>query len=325
MLFEKLIIPRLDDWVTEVENSPEPEWLLENLLAADATCVVAGPSQIGHKTWLVFQVALCLASGKAVQGIIPADKNGIPILIVEEEGPAKPTANRWKWLAKGNGVDYKELPIHFMHRRGFTFQDNEALAEVAAYMLLHKIKLVIFDTYAKVNKGDENSSRDTGEVMRRVAELRQGGASVMLIHHTRKRGEKQVGSHNDQLRGSSALIGYMDIHWSLGKRSLNQTHLNLDVYSNEDETRHYQVRWDIQRDKESAKLLMRDGDGIEENLDVLVDQLLAIDIQGKPLGYAPERLAQIWKRSITEVRAQLPEMLGSQMYRQGNLYYVKED
>ncbi len=322
---EKLIIPRLDDWVEEVENSPEPEWLIDGMLPADATCVVSGPSQVAHKTWLVFQAALCLASGKSVEGIVPTNPDGIPILIIEEEGPAKPTANRWKWLAKGNGIDYKKLPIHFMHRQGFTFQNDGALKQVKDYIIKHHIGLVVFDTYAKVNKGDENSSRDTGEVMRRSAMLREGGTSVMRIHHVGKPKQKVIGTVNDDLRGSSALIGYMDVHWALRKRSLNQTHLNLDIMSNEDETKHYQIRWDIKREQESAKLMMRDGDGIEDNLDELADLLLAVDLQGKPQAYTLDHLAQIWKVSQKEARAQIAEMIGHQLYREGNLYFVKED
>jgi hypothetical protein len=274
---------------------------------------------------LVFQAALCLASGRTVQGITPVDPCGVPILIIEEEGPAKPTANRWKWLAKGNGVDFAELPIHFMHRQGFTFQNDDALRQVQHYIMAHNIQLVVFDTYAKTNKGDENSSQHTGDVMRRIASLRETGATIMLVHHTRKRGEKQIGSHNDQLRGSSALIGYMDVHWALGKRSLNQPHLNLDIFSNEDEAKHYQVRWDIRREDESARLYMREGDGIDDNLGSLVNMLITVNMQGEPMGYTLDNLAEAWKVSVGEAKAQVAEMLGTYLRREGRFYYVIEE
>ncbi len=71
--------------------------------------------------------------------------------------------------------------------------------------------------------------------------------------------------------------------------------------------------------------MMRDGDGIEDNLDELADLLLAVDLHGKPQAYTLDHLAQIWKVSQKEARAQIAEMIGHQLYREGNLYFVKED
>ena len=85
MKIKELEIPLVGPWAEEVRLRPDPIELLVGLMAADATIICTGPSQVAHKTWLVFQAAICLASGKSVEGIVPVIKEGIPILIIEEE------------------------------------------------------------------------------------------------------------------------------------------------------------------------------------------------------------------------------------------------
>ena len=67
-----------------------------------------------------------------------------------------------------------------------------------------ELGLIVVDTLARVALGaDENNAKDMGRVVDGLDELkRQTGATIMVIHHTRKDGGSE--------RGSSALRGAAD-------------------------------------------------------------------------------------------------------------------
>jgi hypothetical protein len=66
---------------------------------------------------------------------------------------------------------------------------------------------VVLDTYAMMTQGiEENSSRDTGQIMEALSQIRQAtrGGSVMMVHHSGKDSSKGA-------RGSTALLAAVDL------------------------------------------------------------------------------------------------------------------
>jgi len=77
------------------------------------------------------------------------------------------------------------------------------LEEWELYRQLPQGSLIIFDTLRAANAGEENSSRDMALVMGRLKELREGGFTLLLLHHTGKVSESQY-------KGSTAISDLCD-------------------------------------------------------------------------------------------------------------------
>lgn len=70
--------------------------------------------------------------------------------------------------------------------------------------------VVLIDTITRFIDGDENESEDMRKFARKVFRLVNAGATVVLLHHSKK---GSSGSLDDGLRGSSELAAFVDSCW----------------------------------------------------------------------------------------------------------------
>jgi hypothetical protein len=70
--------------------------------------------------------------------------------------------------------------------------------------------VVIVDTITRFIEGDENKSEDMRRFARKAFRLANAGATVVLLHHSKK---GSSGSLDDGLRGSSELAAFVDSCW----------------------------------------------------------------------------------------------------------------
>lgn len=70
--------------------------------------------------------------------------------------------------------------------------------------------VVIVDTITRFIEGNENDSEDMRKFAQKVFKLMKAGATVILLHHSKK---GSAGTLDDGLRGSSELAAFVDSCW----------------------------------------------------------------------------------------------------------------
>lgn len=256
--------PSVGEWVKTVIDCPE--WLLKGLLPADSVIIMSGKAKIAHKSWFAFIQAMSVASGKTIGPFEPVEKAGQPVLILEAEGGRAQTRNRWLWLAKSQNIDLDTLPnLRFSHRENIVLDDgtsdwpdkiNDCIERLG-------VKFIIVDPFAMFFTGDENRVQDVAKIMRTFTRFRQSGASVMFLHHLAKTDPKFAKDIDEEMRGSTALPGFYDLHQAIRKRKANQEHLDAIFRFKDDEQQFFDLEFFIDKHAGTAdfKLLASTQEG----------------------------------------------------------------
>ena len=181
----------------QVQQLPDPEWLIKNVLPAKSLAILYGAPGVG-KTFLALDMALSIASALDWAG---HETTPGAVVYVVAEGVAGLSKRFRAWcVAQGVG----DVP------RVYLLPDAPQLAKRGEAVQLVKdlqaqipepISLVVIDTLARCFLGsEENSAKDVGELIAGADCIRKKlDCAVLLVHHTTKKGDSE--------RGSSALRG----------------------------------------------------------------------------------------------------------------------
>ncbi len=185
----RLIAPRRLYHVDELDQLPQPSWLIENVLPNHGLSVLFGPSGAG-KSFIALDWAFRVARSRVVLYLAAEGKAGFP-------------ARTQAWKQHHDLKKPAHLSFYF---DAVNFLNPEALEAFVAEIKVMKPSLIIVDTLARcMVGGDENSTRDMGRFAEACAEIeRQIGAAILVVHHTGKDLSKGP-------RGSSALYGAVDM------------------------------------------------------------------------------------------------------------------
>jgi hypothetical protein len=182
----------------DVLNLPPPEWLVEDVLPADALGVLFGRPGT-KKSFLALDLALCVANGLPFLNDHPTKQGRV--IYVAAEGRAGMSIRLEAWMT---AFGVPEVPDFFLYPQAVPLTDDRYGPAFVEMCRLLKPKLVVIDTLARsMGSADENSTRDMSALMNTIDAVRNAtGAMVLLVHHTTKGGE--------QYRGNSSLEGAMD-------------------------------------------------------------------------------------------------------------------
>ena len=201
---------RASDLLAEV---PEPlDWILEDYLAVGSLALVVGKPKEG-KTTLVYELAVKVAQGHTFLGRT-TQKAGVLILAVEE--------NRRDVKARLANLGADGLETLHLHIGPLT-PTPTFFAALTSFITHHEIRLVIVDTLAAFwSVQNENDASEMTKAVKPLLRLaRESGACVLLIHHARK----SEGSHGDEIRGSGALFGLVDVAIIMKRHSVETQRL----------------------------------------------------------------------------------------------------
>ena len=200
-----------------------PEWVIDGMLEANTFSVCFGAPAAG-KTFLVLDMALCIASGKTFHG--NEVKQGSVFYIAGEghNGFARRAA---AW-SKQNDISLKGVPF-FKSSRSIVLTDEQSVDEMLAIIddmvQQHgEPQLVVVDTLARaMGAADENSTKEMGAAIRAVDDIREAyDCTVLAVHHTGH-------GNKDRARGSSALLGAVDAEFMVEKWSADDEFAKIEV------------------------------------------------------------------------------------------------
>jgi len=291
---------QLLDWIGWANAQTDPPWIIPGIIPFDAAVLVSGRAKKAKKTWFAFEIALSIASGKS---IVPAlmPTCAVPVLVLELEGPAKLTANRWEMLLKPFANTQFRCPIYYAHRLNFLLDDVSHMEEVTKFVQEAGIKFMIIDTLAQSNRADENSVQQIGEVMRRIKDLRAAmkGGTVAYLHHLRKPSEIKGGIKPDidtEIRGTSALSGFYDVHLCIREPDDEHSdYLDLTVRQSDAMEKFFKLYWTIDSECDMKATLR-----MEEESPDMVDEEFANEKLGLLMDdaqYSVRDLAATWGTS----------------------------
>ena len=174
------------------------DWLLEGYLAKGSLVVWVAKPKTG-KTTIIYQAARAVAEGRNFLGR-EAQKGSVLILAVEEH--QRDVKLRLQDLGCDSSTNF------FIHCQQ-TNPTAEFLHQLKSFVTENQIALIVIDTLANFWKlKDENDASAMTQAVAPLLHLaRESGACVLMIHHSRK----SEGEYGDEIRGSSALFGLVDV------------------------------------------------------------------------------------------------------------------
>ena len=203
-----------------LDNLPPKTWLIENFLGERDLGMVFGASGAG-KSFVVLDMIGAMSVGSKFAGQFETTKK-INVIYATGEGLAG-LKSRYDAMKRRNEIG--ALPgIRFLEYAPQLFVDrdgNRQSDSVVDFIRTHKTEIeagqspkpdVIFiDTLHNATVGaDENSSQAMGTVLHEVKKLSiEMDCAVVLVHH--------AGKNSDTYRGSSALMGAMDMMIKISK------------------------------------------------------------------------------------------------------------
>lgn len=173
---------------------PPPEYIIEGILEHGGLTSIIGAPGVGKST-VALDMACHIATGKRWQGRRTL-KTKVAYLPGEGLAGAVQRIRAWESF---HGVDLSDSLL-LADSIIQVAANTEAWVELAAYLARQGVGLIIFDTYARMNRGmDENSAKDTSNGVGRFDSIRaMTHIGVCVVHHTAK-------GNPDVARGSSAL------------------------------------------------------------------------------------------------------------------------
>ena len=183
----------------DLDNLPQPEWLVDDLLPRGSLAVVLGKPGVG-KTFFALNLGLCVATGEDFAGRwIRKSK----VLYIAAEGARGLAVRKNAWLELYGRQDLDG--IRFLPG-AVNLVDPVASRELQQLVRDEEYDLVIIDTLSRSMPGaDENSPKDMTTVVEAVDGIRgsiSDQRTVVVLHHPVK--------DTNKVRGHGSLEGAID-------------------------------------------------------------------------------------------------------------------
>lgn len=185
--------------LADLANQPRPEWLVDGLIHRNTLGAIAA-TKAAFKTFLALDFGLCIATGRDWNGHKVVQGN---VLHLVGEGAAGISlrAEAWQehnntWLADPSAWTCTTTSVDLLTKADALIQ---AIVHAFPY---GGLELLVVDTLARNNSGDENSTVQMSALIKEVDKVRSLiGCTVLFLHHFNRGGS---------FRGNTALDGAFD-------------------------------------------------------------------------------------------------------------------
>lgn len=198
--------------IEDLGNLPEPKWMIDGLFEQDALVMLVGPPG-SFKSFLAIDWALSLAAGRPWNGRAVKPSK---VLYALGEGKASLLKRIQAWVHHNelSRSEYAALNANFR----VTFDVPQLAVPRETNRFIEDLDvdgfgptLIVIDTLARSYVGkNENDPMDAGVWVESADKLRHRGATVLVLHHTKKNTEFGL-----QYRGTTAFLGAMDTAFTL--------------------------------------------------------------------------------------------------------------
>lgn len=198
--------PLLKEWTPPIsimelckKDFPDKKWIVENIFErATIGQLSAPPNQ--WKTWLMWYMAICIASGREIFGKFEVDKQGV--LIVNEEDPEHLLKERSLMLLG----EAEDLPIYIHAEKGIKLE-SEVVSRLLEEVKEKNVGVIIFDSLSVIHTAEENSAKEMGAVFEQMKRFTREGTTVLFTNHHRKKSLKRWEQDDlqEQVRGSTVI------------------------------------------------------------------------------------------------------------------------
>lgn len=190
-------------------NIKAPDWVIHRLMEANSLGMIFGPSA-GGKSFVTLDWACCVVTGKQWRDHDIVRKG--PVVYISGEGQGGLNRRIRAWEIE-NKLILPEDSIHISESAANLSDPLEAADMEESIREMCKgvnPPLIIIDTLARSMEGDENSSRDVGQVIRNIDKYLRCPfkAAVLIVHHTGH-------GSGERARGSSAIRAALDFEIGL--------------------------------------------------------------------------------------------------------------
>lgn len=167
-------------------------WIIQGFIPELAVILLFGRGGMG-KTTLLMQIFGAVAKGLELFGIQTSKKT---VIYVDYENSLPVLAERCRNIDTSGilFLDSTSKPPQL---------DRPEKAQYLELLEAHPGAVIIFDTLKSSHSGAENDSQDMSAVMGFLRELRDAGATVIILHHTPK-------GNSRQYKGSGAIFDLCD-------------------------------------------------------------------------------------------------------------------
>ncbi len=180
-----------EDIATFLADIKEVDWICKPIIAKKSFGFVAGLPEVS-KTWLMMDLAIECSRGGTWLGLFPVDK--IKVLFVDQERHKSETQRRFKMLLGDKGLAFGDVKDNLFIKCGTSIKLNIETSFQAFKTELIELQpdVVIVDSFAAFQSGDENDRMVIQIVVERIKELRNDiGCAFVFIDHEGK------GAYND--------------------------------------------------------------------------------------------------------------------------------
>ena len=227
------------DAETLIESDLEPvEFVVDELLSVGLH-ILAGAPKVG-KSWLALQMCLSIALGNKLWNF-QTHKGTVLYLSLED------TKNRIKErILKTADIDTDDLNELFIATES-ELVGEELFEQVDDFLSRHTdTKLMVVDTLQKIRNSvkDCTYSNDYAELslLKDIAE--KYGIAILLLHHTRKQGDKDP---FNQISGTTGVSGVADSSFVLLKEDRSSPKATLYCTGRDIEQRELKLEFDSER------------------------------------------------------------------------------
>jgi len=223
----------------EIDMPPE---LVTGLIHKGTMTMINAPSK-SMKSWLMFQLALSVASGGMFLG---RETRKADVLIVNPEIRDPFMQQRLRSLAgaiASEGCEPDLNAVRLLNLRGAPFLTDILIEQIAE--AAEGVGLVCLDSlYQLLGDRDENAARDMGNLLRGLDKIAtSGGAAFVFTHHFAK-GNAAAKDVLDRSSGSGVLARYPDGIITMSRHKEDSTFVIEPVLRNFPPVQPFAVRYD---------------------------------------------------------------------------------
>ena len=195
--------------ISSVKHQPM-EYQIDKIWPINSVGIMSGLPG-AHKSWLAWEIAVCISSGTKLFGIYECRKGRV-LAFNDEDNLSMVTCSRIKALALQKNLDIKYLDLDLINVPAITLNDDVVQKKLELTIKQYKPDMVIFDPLRNVHSLDEdNATAMSAKLLHFLREMnRRYSCSVLLVCHDKKSRRDGGSNRPDQVRGSNALVGWRD-------------------------------------------------------------------------------------------------------------------